>query len=132
MEFNEVITQRRAATFFDPQRELDEVLLEKIIDRATLAPSCFNTQPWEIIVIKSPEARKELFEKACKQPKVVEAPVTLAIIGKRLGYERDNPIWDEKIKNGTMDEETLKGILSFCESSLFASCTSLRKASSFR
>ncbi len=120
MEFNKLVSERRAATFFDPKKDLDMSLLEEIIDEATLAPSCFNTQPWGVVVIKSQEARNELFEKACKQPKVKEAPVTLAIIGKRSGYERDNPIWDEKIKNGYLDEEKLEGILSFCNSSLFA------------
>jgi len=120
MEFNKLITERRSATFFDPHKELEISLLESIIDKASLAPSCFNTQPWKIVVIKSKEAREELFKKACKQPKVTEAPVTLAIIGRRSGYERDNPVWDEKIKNGLMDEESLKGVLSFCNSSLFA------------
>lgn len=120
MEFNKLVTERRAATFFDPKKDLDMSLLEEIIDEATLAPSCFNTQPWGVVVIKSQEARNELFEKACNQPKVKEAPVTLAIIGKRSGYERDNPIWDEKIRNGYLDEEKLEGILSFCNSSLFA------------
>ena len=120
MEFDKLLSERRSATFFDPNKDLDMKLLEEIIDRATLAPSCFNTQPWEIVVIKSKEAREELFEKACKQPKVVDAPVTLAIIGKRNGYERENPIWDEKIKNGSIDEKGLKDILSFCDSSLFA------------
>ncbi len=120
MEFTKVIGERRAATFFDPKKNLDIKLLEEIIDEAVLAPSCFNTQPWEVVVIKSQEARTELFEKACKQPKVKEAPVTLAIIGKRNGYERANPVWDEKIKNGYLDEEKLKGVLSLCDSSLFA------------
>ena len=120
MEFSNVINERRAATFFDPKKDLDISLLEEIIDEATLAPSCFNTQPWEVVVINSKEAREELFEKACKQPKVKEAPVTLAIIGKRSGYDRSNPVWDEKIKNGYLDEEKLKGILSLCDSSLFA------------
>lgn len=120
MEFNNVINERRAATFFDPKKDLNITLLEEIINEATLAPSCFNTQPWGVVVIKSKQAREELFEKACKQPKVKEAPVTLAIIGKRAGYERENSIWDEKIKNGYLDEEKLKGILSMCNSSLFA------------
>jgi len=120
MEFNKVVGERRAATFFDPKKDLDIKLLEEIIDEATLAPSCFNTQPWEVVVIRSREARDELFEKACKQPKVAEAPVTLAIIGKRNGYERDNPVWDEKIKNGYLDEEGVNGVLSLCDTSLFA------------
>lgn len=120
MEFNKIITERRSATFFDPRKDLPRGLLEEIINTAVLAPSCFNTQPWEIIVIESQKAKEELFEKACQQPKVKDASITLAIVGKRDGYSRANPIWDEKIKNRSMTEEQLKGILSFCDNTLFA------------
>lgn len=119
MDFNKLISERRAATFFDSQKDLTVDLLEEIINDAVLAPSCFNTQPWEVIVIKSEEARTELFDKACKQPKVLGAPITIAIVGDRTGYQRYNPVWDEKIKSGSLDEEKVKGIISMCDNSFF-------------
>lgn len=119
MDFSKLISERRAATFFDQKKDLKIELLEEIVNEAVLAPSCFNTQPWEIIVIKSEEARKDLFEKACKQPKVLDAPITIAIVGDRGGYQRQNPVWDEKIKSGILDEEKVKGLISMCDNSFF-------------
>ncbi len=119
MKFDKVLKERRSATFFDKNKELNDELIKEIINLATLSPSAFNTQPWEIIIVKSLEARKELYEKACQQPKVLDAPATLAIIGKKNGYRRDNPIWNEKLKNGIMDDKTLQGYMDMCENILY-------------
>ncbi len=119
MDFETILSKRRSATFFDKDKELSLEIVKDIINNATLAPSCFNTQPWRVIVIKSKEAREELFEKACKQPKVKEAPVTLAILGDTRGYERDNPIWNVKLNDGRIDEESIGNIISMCNNNLF-------------
>ncbi|WP_319372226.1 nitroreductase family protein [uncultured Ilyobacter sp.] len=121
MEFEKLLKERRSATFFDKNKDLTNDLIKEIIDLSVLAPSAFNTQPWELIIVKSPKARKDLYEKACKQPKVLDAPVTLAIIGKKNGYKRDNPIWDEKIKNKILDNESLQSYMDMCENSLYNS-----------
>lgn len=121
MEFEKLLKERRSATFFDKNKELADNLIKEIIDLSTLAPSAFNTQPWEVIIVKSSEARKELYEKACNQPKVLEAPVTIAIVGKKNGYKRENPIWDEKIKNKTLDSESLQAYMDMCENEIYNS-----------
>lgn len=121
MEFEKLLNERRSATFFDKNKKLSDNLIEEIINLSTLAPSAFNTQPWEVIIVKSSGARKELYEKACKQPKILDAPVTLAIIGKKNGYKRDNPIWDEKIKNKILNEESLRSYMDMCENTIYNS-----------
>ena len=121
MEFEKLLKERRSATFFDKNKELSNDLIKEIINLSTLAPSAFNTQPWEVIVVKSPEARKELYEKACKQPKILDAPVTLAVIGKKNGYKRENPIWNEKIKNKILDDQSLQAYMDMCENTVYNS-----------
>ena len=121
MEFEKLLKGRRSATFFDKNKELSNDLIKEIINLSTLAPSAFNTQPWEVIIVKSPEARKELYEKACKQPKILDAPVTLAVIGKKNGYKRENPIWNEKIKNKILDDQSLQAYMDMCENTVYNS-----------
>ncbi|WP_372713177.1 nitroreductase family protein [Ilyobacter sp.] len=121
MEFEKLLKERRSATFFDKNKELSNDLIKEIINLSTLAPSAFNTQPWEVIVVKSPEARKELYEKACKQPKILDAPVTLAVIGKKNGYKRENPIWNEKIENKILDDQSLQAYMDMCENTVYNS-----------
>ncbi len=105
VDFLETAQKRRSVYHFDPDKPLADELLEKIINQAVLAPSAYNLQPWKIIAVKSQAKRKEVYEKACQQQKVLDAPVLLIILGNKKGYNRDNPIWDEKIRLGKITEE---------------------------
>ena len=81
MDFKEIINNRRAVNFFDPQKKVPEKLLKEVIEMAAKAPSSFNLQPWNLIVLKEPEEKMRLQKLAWNQPKVSEAPVTLIISG---------------------------------------------------
>ena len=45
MEFREIIEKRRAVKFFDPNKDLPEDLIRKLVEMATKAPSNLNSQP---------------------------------------------------------------------------------------
>ncbi len=94
MDFNKVVTERRSVNFFKPEHKIGEDVLKDVINLATLAPSAFNLQPWEIIAVKSAEAKERLFPLTGNQPKIKEAPVTLIIVGDLNGYKAVNPAWD--------------------------------------
>lgn len=117
MNFKDVVSKRRSVNFFDPNKELDLKLFEDIINESVLAPSAFNLQPWKIIAVQSPEAKEKLF-KACSQPKIKEASMTLILIGDTFGYGRDNPMWNVKIDLG-LNEEKVGQIINTCETVLY-------------
>lgn len=93
MDLQKVFEERRSVNFFDPRGKIDVDLLKKVINLAALTPSAFNLQPWEIIVVKSQAAKEKLFSLAYNQPKIMDAPVTLIIIGDLNGYQPKNPEW---------------------------------------
>lgn len=95
MEPSSVFEKRRAVRFFDPKKDLPKARLEAIINLAVNAPSAFNLQPWEIIAVRSKRAKKTLAENAGGQQKILDAPVTLVLIGNREGYAVSNPVWEE-------------------------------------
>ncbi|MDR3588224.1 MAG: nitroreductase family protein [Negativicutes bacterium] len=111
----QIVTERRAVNFFDPKRELPQATLEAIINLAVLAPSAFNLQPWRIVAVKSPEAKQRLFRQANNQDKILEAPVTLIIIGDRSAFAAENPAWEE-LAAMLQDDARLKGLQSFAKS----------------
>ncbi len=92
---SKLFENRRSVNFFDTKKPVDDATLKNIIELAVTAPSAFNLQPWDIIVVKSEEAKKKLFDNSHQQPKVLEAPVTLIVTGNRDGYKDHNPIWKE-------------------------------------
>lgn len=93
-----IFEARRSVNFFNTKKALDENTVKDIINLAVTAPSAFNLQPWEIIVVQSDEAKQKLFEQSNDQAKVLEAPVTLIIIGHRNGAHADNKAWAEMEK----------------------------------
>ncbi|WP_432205250.1 nitroreductase family protein (plasmid) [Cetobacterium somerae] len=117
MNFEDVISKRRSVNFFDPNKEINLKLFEDIINEAVLAPSAFNLQPWEIIAVRSPEAKEKLFT-TCNQPKIKEASMTLILVGDTFAYGRDNPMWNIKIDLGLKEEKVGK-IITMCETVLY-------------
>jgi nitroreductase len=114
----DIFIKRRSVNHFNPAKALDNNILKEIINLAVLAPSSFNLQPWEIIVIKSEEYKKRLYDEACKQKRVLDAPVTLAIIGNTEGFKRDNPIYDIK-KEAGLSEDIIQRIIKDSEEKLY-------------
>jgi nitroreductase len=48
-----LITERRSITFFDPTREVPDELIKEILEISATAPSGYNLQPWEVVVVKT-------------------------------------------------------------------------------
>jgi len=59
MEVKKAIQERRAYRSLDPV-EITENLIRDLAESASLAPSCFNNQPWRYVFAYSPEVLKEL------------------------------------------------------------------------
>ena len=109
MDTKTLFSERRSATFFNKDKQIEDQLLKDIINLALEAPSAFNLQPWRIIVVKSEESKRKLFNLSNQQDKVLEAPATLIIIGNKEGYADSNPVWTEMLQSVGGDEKMVNG-----------------------
>jgi len=76
MDFFEVVARRFSVRVYE-QRPVDDSVLERILQAANDAPSAFNAQAYEIVVVRD-AARKAKLAHACwNQPFVAAAPVVL-------------------------------------------------------
>lgn len=89
MDLLEGIKSRRSINFFEPEKEIDDETLREILRIAWLAPSSFNLQPWEVIVVKNKEEKKILREIAFGQPKVEEASAVLILVANPKAVEEN-------------------------------------------
>ncbi len=109
MDFLDVINNRRAVNYFDPDKDVPNRMLKELIETAAKMPSSFNLQPWSLIVLRDPKDKKRLQELAWSQPKVSEAPVTLIVLGDRDGWKEGHRFveknFQEMIKAGSMIDE---------------------------
>jgi nitroreductase len=99
MEFTKIMTERRAVNFFDPTKPVTDDELKKTIETAALAPSGFNFQPWQLIVVKSPADKERLKAVAWNQPKITDAPVVLILLADRDGWKAGHPTFEKVWQN---------------------------------
>lgn len=77
-QFIELTRKRRSIRSFDPNREVSDAHIERIIEAARWAPSGGNGQPWHFVVIRDSEDRAwnvELFLKQEEHKKEMERAV---------------------------------------------------------
>ncbi|RYC27836.1 nitroreductase family protein [Ciceribacter ferrooxidans] len=78
----DAIEKRISANYYDSSHILPDSELTEIIRLATLAPTAFNFQKWRFIAVRTPEAKRKLWEAASGQAKVLEASATFIICGQ--------------------------------------------------
>jgi len=82
--FDSVIKGRRSVRKYQ-NKEVDFELIRKVLESARFAPSAGNYQPWEFIIVRDPEIKKQLVEAAYNSKWMLEAPVFIVVcINSRL------------------------------------------------
>ncbi len=82
-----VIKERRSITFFDPMKEVPDEVIKEILNIASLTPSGYNLQPWEVVVVKSKEKKRKLKEICYGQQKVEDASANIVIVANLKAAE---------------------------------------------
>ncbi len=120
MNFKEISDKRRAINFFDPGKDVPEELLHQVIETASKAPSSFNLQPWNLIVLRDTARKEKLKALAWEQPKVVEAPVVLIFLADKNGWQEGHATveknWQEMLTAGSMQPEQRDWFLNAAKS----------------
>lgn len=78
MDVLEAIKGRRSVRAFKSD-DVSPEIVEKLIDAARQAPSAGNIQPWEFIIVRESEIKRNLVEAASDQSFIEEAPVVITV-----------------------------------------------------
>jgi nitroreductase len=96
MEFHDVMLARRAINYFDPNRDVPQEDLDRLLETATRAPSSFNLQPWRVAVLRDPAQKSRLRTLAWDQPKITEAPVVLLFLADTEAWKMYSPSFERQ------------------------------------
>ncbi|QIB75301.1 nitroreductase family protein [Halogeometricum borinquense] len=104
MEYDEVVTSRRSVHQYADE-DLPTEIIESIFERVRHAPSSYNLQPWEFLVLTDDEKRQQLREVAYDQEHVTEAPVAVVVLGNKDPSAHADAVLDDWLAKGYLPNE---------------------------
>ncbi len=89
MDTLEAIYQRRSVKHYDPDHQMPEADLTKLLEAAIQAPTSFNIQHWRFVVIKEPELRKQIRAVGNDQTQITDASVLIVMTADVDAWKKD-------------------------------------------
>jgi len=89
MNVTEAIIERRSIKVFDPEHEMTEQEMNKLLALGMLSPTAFNIQHWRFVVVKDVALRKEIRAASWDQAQVTDASLLVIITVDLNAWEKD-------------------------------------------
>jgi len=83
------IEARRAVKHFDPNHEMTEEEIDRLMSLALLAPTAFNIQNWRFVLVREPQLRQQIREVAWNQAQVTEASLLIVLCADLKAWEKE-------------------------------------------
>lgn len=82
MEFYDLIKTRESIRDYDPNKPVNESVLNRILEAGRMAPSASNRQPWKFVVVSSAE-KLNAVRKCYHREWFKQAPHILVVVGDK-------------------------------------------------
>ena len=89
MDVFEAINSRRAIKHFDPDHQMTEKEIEKLMTAAIQSPTSFNMQNWRFVLVKDQELRKQVREAGNDQAQLTDASLLIVLTADVKAWEKD-------------------------------------------
>jgi nitroreductase len=110
MELSEALRSRRSVHQYADE-SLDDETIRGIFADAKFAPSSFNLQPWEFLVLTGDENRQRLREVANDQEHVTEAPAAVVVLGNKDPAAHADRVFEDWLDKEYIPNEDVKEAL---------------------
>ncbi len=88
MDTFDAIYARRAVKQYDPEHEMPEADLTKILEAAIQSPTSFNIQHWRFVVVKDPDLRAQIRANGNDQAQMTDASVLIAMTADMNAWQK--------------------------------------------
>ncbi|MCP3903178.1 MAG: nitroreductase family protein [Planctomycetes bacterium] len=89
MDTFDAIHGRRAVKHFDPDHEIPEADLRKLLEAAIQAPTSFNIQHWRFVVVRDPELRRSIRANGNDQAQMTDASALVLMTADVDAWKKD-------------------------------------------
>jgi len=98
-----IFHERHSVRHFDASYKLSEQDIKEVLEIAGRAPSSWNLQHWKFVVIADAAAKEKLLPIANGQKQVIDASVTVAILGDLEANRNAEAVYRPVIQEGLED-----------------------------
>jgi nitroreductase len=107
MDFDEVIETRRSVHEYTDE-DIDDDVLDAIFEQARYAPSGYNLQPWEFLVLRDEESKAKLQEVAGGQEHVGSAAASVVVLGSKDPEAHADRVMDDWLEKDYLPNEDVR------------------------
>ena len=111
LEFTKLIDKRRSANNFIKDVKMTEDDIRPILEDVKLAPSAFNLQHSEYIVVMDEDMKEKVREAAYGQYKVHAASAVVLVLGDKEAYKQTARISQGMVDLGIITDFELQGLI---------------------
>ena len=110
MELSEALRSRRSVHQYTDE-SLDEETIRDVFADAKFAPSSFNLQPWEYLVLTDDDDRQRLRAVANDQEHITEAPAAVVVLGNTDPSAHAERVFEDWLDKEYIPNEDVKQAL---------------------
>jgi len=89
MDTLSAIEGRRAIRDFDPEHEMTEEEIDRLLSLAMLSPTAFNIQNWRFVVVRDAELRRQIRAAAWDQAQVTDASLLVVLCADLKAWAKE-------------------------------------------
>lgn len=89
MDTFDAIYQRRAVKHYDPEHELTDDEIQKLMEAAIQTPSSFNIQNWRFVLVRNKDLRAKIRAAAVDQAQVTDASLLIIMTADLKAWEKE-------------------------------------------
>jgi nitroreductase len=89
MDVITAIKSRRSVKAFDPNHEMTEFEIHKLIALAMLSPTAFNIQHWRFVIVRDPELRKRIRAASWNQAQITDSSLLVILCADAKSWAKN-------------------------------------------
>jgi len=89
MDTLKAIEERRSVKAYDPEHQITDEEIQKLLTYTLYSPTAFNIQHWRFLVVKDPELREKLKEASWNQSQVTDASLLVVICADMKAWQKE-------------------------------------------
>lgn len=89
MDTLDAVYQRRAVKHYDPDHEMTDAEVRKLMEAAIQSPTSFNMQNWRFVLVTDKTLRQKLQDASFNQAQITEASLVIVLTADLMAWAKD-------------------------------------------